>query len=92
MPSLEVYVTFSDISEKGREDMRGKGGKKKEVKSEKKTVKKPINPFALSAMFLNYCIENGWLVRERKGDITAYYITNKGRKELPRLGIDLSQI
>ena len=52
----------------------------------------PINPFALSAAFLNYCIEKGWLIRRQKGTVTAYYITKKGKKELPKLGIDISEI
>ncbi|RLI21611.1 hypothetical protein DRO54_03260 [Candidatus Bathyarchaeota archaeon] len=72
---------------------RSSKNKKKRVKEGKnKDVRVPINPFALSAMFLNYCMDNGWLVREKKGNITAYYITDEGRKKLPKLGIDISQI
>ncbi len=72
----------------------GKGKKKrsKDSMDKNKAGRTPINPFALSAMFLNYCMENGWLIREKKGNITAYYITDEGRKKLPKLGIDISQI
>jgi len=58
----------------------------------KKTKDCIINPFALSALFLNYCIEKGWLLREQRGNAATYYLTEKGRKELPKIGIDVSQI
>ena len=55
-------------------------------------VDNPINPFALSAAFLNYCIEKGWLIRKQKGNATAYYLTKRGRRELPKIGVDISDI
>lgn len=71
---------------------RRKASKKAKGKMAEKTRMVPVNPFALSAMFLNYCIENGWLVREQRGNAVAYFLTDKGRRELPKLGIDISQI
>ena len=83
--SLAVYV------KKGCDTLSPKKTKKNpaNVKKMKDCV---INPFALSALYLNYCIEKGWLLREQRGNIATYYLTKKGRKELPKMGIDVSQI
>ena len=47
----------------------------------------PVNCFAIGGGFLEYCVEQGWLIRQRRGRATKYYVTEAGRKALAEYGI-----
>ena len=47
----------------------------------------PVNPFAIGGGFLDYCIRQGWLTRQRQGRATKYYVTEAGREALAEYGI-----
>ena len=51
--------------------------------------RKSVNPFAIGGGFLDYCVTQGWLVREGKGRSARYYVTRKGEEELPKFGIKI---
>jgi len=41
-----------------------------------------LNPFAIGAGFLTYCVRQGWLIQEGKGRRVRYYATEAGREAL----------
>jgi hypothetical protein len=47
----------------------------------------PVNPFAIGGGFLEYCVQQGWLTRQRRGRSTKYYVTKTGREALAGYGI-----
>jgi len=47
----------------------------------------PVNPFAIGGGFLEYCVQQGWLIRQRRGRATKYHITEAGRGALAGFGI-----
>jgi hypothetical protein len=47
----------------------------------------PINPFAIGGGFLEYCVRQGWLIRQGRGRGTKYYVTQAGREALAEYGI-----
>ena len=47
----------------------------------------PINCFAIGGGFLDYCVRQGWLIRQRQGKATRYYVTEIGREALAGYGI-----
>jgi len=53
---------------------------------------KPINPYALGAFFLEYCVKQGWLKKEGRGRATRWFLTEAGRKELLNFDVDLTKI
>ncbi|MCX5643642.1 MAG: hypothetical protein NTZ17_03000 [Phycisphaerae bacterium] len=46
-----------------------------------------VNPFAIGGGFLEYCVKQGWLTRQRRGRATKYYVTEAGREALAGYGI-----
>jgi len=48
---------------------------------------KSVNPFAIGGGFLDYCIKQGWLIREKKGRHAKYFVTKEGEKKLGKFGI-----
>jgi len=50
---------------------------------------KSVNPFAVGGGFLDYCIKQGWLIREKKGRHAKYYVTKEGEKELKKFSIEI---
>lgn len=42
-----------------------------------------VDPFAISGEFLNYCVRQGWLIKEG----SVYLATKKGKTELKKFGI-----
>lgn len=38
----------------------------------------PVNPFWLGGSLLEYCVRQGWMLKERKGRSTRYYVTPAG--------------
>ena len=50
---------------------------------------KSVNPFAIGGGFLDYCIRQGWLVREKKGRHGKYFATKEGEKKLRKFGIEI---
>ena len=51
------------------------------------STRKSLNPFAIGGGFLDYCVIQGWLIREVKGRSARYYATEKGKEELKKFGI-----
>jgi hypothetical protein len=49
----------------------------------------PVNPFAIGGGFLDYCIRQGWLVREGTVRTAKYYVTKEGIKGLGKFGIKI---
>lgn len=49
----------------------------------------PLNQFVIGGGFLNYCVKQGWLIREGKGVKAKYFATEKGRRELIKFDIDI---
>lgn len=47
----------------------------------------PVNCFAIGSGFLEYCVREGWLIRQRQGKGTKYYVTEAGREALAGYGI-----
>jgi len=47
----------------------------------------PVNCFAIGGGFLEYCVQQGWLTRQRRGRATEYYVTEAGRGALAEFGI-----
>jgi hypothetical protein len=47
----------------------------------------PVNCFALGGGFLEYCVKQGWLTRQRQGRATKYYVTGASRRALAEYGI-----
>jgi hypothetical protein len=46
-----------------------------------------VNCFAIGGGFLDYCVKQGWLIRQKHGKATKYYVTEVGRKALADFGI-----
>jgi hypothetical protein len=55
--------------------------------SQIESARRSLNPFAIGGGFLDYCVKQGWLIREGKGRSARYYSTEKGKEELERFGI-----
>lgn len=53
---------------------------------------KPINPYALGAFFLEYCVKQGWLMKEGQGRATRWYLTEEGRRELSKFDVDFTKL
>lgn len=53
---------------------------------------KPINPYALGAYFLEYCVKHGWLRKKGRGKSTRWYLTESGRNELSKFDVDLTKL
>jgi hypothetical protein len=47
----------------------------------------PVNPFAIGGGFLDYCVREGWLTRQKSGRAVKYYATEAGRAALAQYGI-----
>jgi len=47
----------------------------------------PVNCFAVGGGFLEYRVRQGWLLRQRRGRATKYYVTEVGREALAGYGI-----
>ena len=56
-------------------------------KAKKNLELKSVNPFAIGGGFLDYCIKQGWLIREKKGRHAKYFVTKEGEKKLGKFGI-----
>ncbi len=53
----------------------------------KRLSQKPINPYAVGGGFLEYCVKQGWMIREGKGRNARYYVTPEGEGKLRGFGI-----
>lgn len=58
-------------------------------KTQERLERRPVNPFAIGGGFLDYCVKQGWLTKEGKGRNTRYYVTEEGREELKRFGVEV---
>jgi len=47
----------------------------------------PVNPFAIGGGFLEYCVQQGWLIKRGRGRAIKYYVTDAGRAALAKYGI-----
>jgi hypothetical protein len=50
---------------------------------------KPINLFNIGKDFLDYCVKQGWLNREGKGQNVKYYVTLSGEEEIIKIGVKM---
>ncbi len=41
-----------------------------------------VNPLALGAAYLDYCVRQGWLTKTGEGDTAQYSLTPDGEKKL----------
>jgi ribonuclease HI len=48
-----------------------------------------VDPSAISLMFLEHCMRQGWIVKRGSGRGVKYHVTETGRKELRKLGISI---
>jgi ribonuclease HI len=48
-----------------------------------------VDPSAISLMFIEHCLRQGWIIRRGSGRDTKYHITEAGRRELGKLGISI---
>jgi hypothetical protein len=46
-----------------------------------------VSPFAIGGGFLDYCVRQGWLTRQKCGRAVKYYVTQTGRAALAEYGI-----
>ncbi len=53
-----------------------------------------INPLALGAAYLEYCVKQGWLTRIGEGETAQYELTPRGEKKLANVpfNFDLSKL
>jgi hypothetical protein len=53
-----------------------------------------INPFALGAAYLEYCVKQGWLAKIGEGETAQYELTELGEKKLANVpfNFDLSKL
>jgi hypothetical protein len=48
---------------------------------------KTVNCFAIGGGFIDYCVRQGWLIRQGRGRATKHYVTEAGRAALAEYGI-----
>jgi len=48
-----------------------------------------VDPSAIGSMFIEHCIRSDWIVKRGSGKAARYYVTETGRVELGRLGIEI---
>ncbi len=53
--------------------------------------RRTVDPFEVGGAFLEFCVMQGWLIKEGKGRTARYFVTDKGEKELRVFGIDASR-
>ncbi len=53
-----------------------------------------VNPLALGAAYLDYCVKQGWLMKVGEGQAAQYELTPEGEKKLAEVpfNFDLSKI
>ena len=53
-----------------------------------------VNPLALGAAYLDYCVKQGWLTKVGEGTTAQYELTNLGEKKLAEVpfNFDLSKL
>jgi hypothetical protein len=53
-----------------------------------------VNPFALGAAYLEYCVRQGWLTKTGEGQTAQYELTTIGEKKLAEVpfNFDLSKL
>lgn len=53
-----------------------------------------VNPFALGAAYLEYCVRQGWLTKTGEGGKAQYKLTPEGEKKLANVpfNFDLSKV
>ena len=49
----------------------------------------PINPYWVGGSFLDYCVRQGWMVKQREGRSVRYCCTPGGIGALQRFGIEI---
>jgi hypothetical protein len=58
--------------------------------NEPKTLDRtPINPYWVGGGFLDYCVRQGWLIKEREGRSVRYFATAVGVTALKDFGIEI---
>jgi len=49
----------------------------------------PINPFWVGGSFLDYCVRQAWMIKQREGRSIRYYCTPAGVNALKQFGIEI---
>ncbi len=49
----------------------------------------PINCFWVEGGFLEYCVRQAWMIKQRQGRSTRYYCTPAGVDALKQFGIEI---
>lgn len=49
----------------------------------------PVNCYWVGGSFLEYCVKQAWMVRQREGRSTRYYCTPAGVDALKNFGIEI---
>jgi hypothetical protein len=49
----------------------------------------PINCFWVGGHFLDYCVSQGWMIKQREGRSTRFYCTPAGIEALKQFGIEI---
>jgi predicted transcriptional regulator len=44
--------------------------------------KKAVNPFAVGGGFLDYCVRQGWLIKQGEGRHAQYFVTKTGEEQM----------
>ena len=71
------------------EDEKWHRERKKTEMSPDNSEAKLLNPFMIGGGFLTYCVKQGWLIQEGKGNKTKYFATEKGKCELAKFDIHI---
>lgn len=50
-------------------------------------MKKIADVFSIGAQFIDYCINQGWIVETGKDNKKEWYLTEKGEKDLKKFNI-----
>ena len=49
----------------------------------------PVNCYWVGGMFLDYCVKQAWMTRQREGRSTCCYCTPAGVEALKQFGIEI---
>lgn len=91
--TMEDHAELSELLEKkgiSKEEQRKWHQQRKNAAEQRgESDTRPLNPFMIGGGFLAYCVKQGWLIQEGKGNKTKYFATNKGRQELAKFDIHI---
>jgi hypothetical protein len=51
----------------------------------------PVNPYWIGGSFLEYCVRQGWMVKQRESRSLRYFCTSAGVEALVQFGIEVKR-